>query len=404
MVQQTAGGAENRAEVTLLGRFSIQSQRGVFDDSDNRSLKMWSILAYIIIHRNRPIPKEELLEIFWKGERSANPGNALKTILFRTREAMVAVFGDQVNPFVARRGSYQWNPELICRVDVEEFEALCHRADDESLPKDERLALYAQVLPRYKAGFLPQLRRRSWADKMSGRYHDCYLGGVARCADLLDKAGRHEEMEALCRSCVELDPLNEKSGILLVRALLCQGKNLEALEQYSRSTDLRYRELGDGPSPAMQALYTEIMRMERGLEMDLGAIQGDLRETEERPGTFYCEYGLFREIYRLEARRATRGGDEVFIGLITLTDLEGKTPNMKAVNAAMQKLRVAAEANLRRGDVMARYSVAQLVFLLPGADRETSYMALERVVTAYQRQSRRNALKLTCRTRAVEPE
>lgn len=392
------------ARVSLLGRFSVRTDLGVFDDSDNRSQKLWSVLVYLLIHRDRPVPREELVETFWKDERSANPGNALKTLLFRIREALEPVFGSDVDPFLARRGSYQWNPEIPCQVDVEELEELCRKAGAKGMKTGDRMELYRQAMELYAGDLLPRLKRRDWAVPLSDKYHRIYLGASAEYAALLDGAGRYEQMEEICRAAAGVDPLDEKAAMLLVRAMLRQGKNLEALEYYGNCTDLRYRELGEGPSAEMQDLYTEIMKVEKGLETDLGAIQRDLKETGGRPGAFYCEYGLFREIYRLEARRAGRSGGTVFIGLITLSYPDGATPDAKTLTPAMEKLKLAAENNLRRGDVVARYSVAQLVFLLPGANRETSCLALERVADAYRRQSRRNELKLTYRTRAVESD
>lgn len=43
------------------------------------------------------------------------------------------------------------------------------------------------------------------------------------------------------------------------------------------------------------------MDTEEGLETNLEVIQSHLKETAARPGAFVCEYGFFREAYRLEA-------------------------------------------------------------------------------------------------------
>lgn len=391
------------AEVTMLGRFSIRWDGRVFDDQTNRSQKMWSVLTYLLVHRDRPIPREELIEIFWPDEHSSNPINALKTLLFRIRGVLEPVFGPERNPFLAKRGTYQWNPTIPCRVDVEEFEALCAEAKNKPLTEESRMAVYRRASALYRGDFLPKLSGHLWVMPLAARYHALYLEAVRGYATLLETARQYETMAAVCLTCTQLDPLDETGQLLYIRALLRQGKNAEALDQYGRCTDLLYRELGVRPSPELQELYTELMKMEQSLETDLGVIEQDLQETKTRDGAFYCEYGLFRELYRLEARRATRNSGETFIGLMTISLPNGACPERKLLAAAMEQLLGAAVTNLRSGDAVARYSGAQLVFLLPGVDRQSSVEALNRVAEAFSRQHRRNMLKLTCRTRAVEP-
>ena len=56
-----------------------------------------------------------------------------------------------------------------------------------------------------------------------------------------------------------LDELDEELHILIVRSLIHQGKETEALEAYEKATDLLYRNLGVTPSEEQRALYTAIM-------------------------------------------------------------------------------------------------------------------------------------------------
>lgn len=57
--------------------------------------------------------------------------------------------------------------------------------------------------------------------------------------------------------------------------------------------------------------------------------------------------------------------------------------------------------NLRRGDVVSKYSGAQYVVMLPAANFEDSTMVVERIVNAFYRQHRRNFLKITYRIREL---
>ena len=65
--------------VNMLGEFSITIGSQTIMDRNNESKKPWSLLEYLITFRDRNIPVEELIDLFWKDEASNNPAGALKT-------------------------------------------------------------------------------------------------------------------------------------------------------------------------------------------------------------------------------------------------------------------------------------------------------------------------------------
>ena len=241
-----------------------------------------------------------------------------------------------------------------------------------------------------------------WVIPLSAHYHTLYLEAVKAYSALLERAELFEEMTDLCTRASQLDPLDESLHILIVRSLLRQGKDSAALSHYEKATDLLYRNLGVRPSEELRALYTEIMAVEEGLETDLEVIQANLREAAARPGAFVCEYGFFKEAYRLEARRAARSGSCVHVGLVTVSLPDGGVPPLGVLSTTMDQLLDVLVHNLRRGDVVSKYSGAQYVVMLPSANFEDGTMVMERIVSAFYRQHRRNFLKLSYRIRELE--
>ena len=43
--------------ISLLGGFSLEMNGATLTDDINRSLKLWSVLAYLVLHRNRMVKK-----------------------------------------------------------------------------------------------------------------------------------------------------------------------------------------------------------------------------------------------------------------------------------------------------------------------------------------------------------
>lgn len=338
-----------RVAVTMLGGFRIRVDGNVLTDEINRSQKLWNVLCYLIAHRERTVPQSEFIELFWPEENSANPTNALKTLLYRVRSLLEPLFGEGLEPILSQRGAYAWNPAIACEMDVDRFELLCRRAQDTALPAQKRMALYEEAAEVYRGDYLPKLANQMWVVPISAHYHTLYLEAVKEYADLLEHAEKFEAMAELCTRASQLDPLDESLHTLIVRALLRQGKDSAALSHYEKATDLLYRNLGVRPSEELRALYREIMDVEERLETNLEVIQANLREAAQRPGAFVCEYGFFKEAYRLEARRSARSGACVHIALVTVSLPDGGVPPLGVLNTTMDQLLEVLVHNLRRG-------------------------------------------------------
>lgn len=388
--------------VSLLGGFALEVDGASLTDDINRSLKLWSVLAYLTLHRERAVPQSEFIELFWPDDHSSNQVNALKTLLYRIRAMLEPLFGQEIQPILSQRGAYIWNPAVGCTLDIDRFEELCRLGGDTQRTAEERMTSYREAVELYKGDLLPKLSHQMWLVPMAVRYHTAYIAAVKDFAVLLDEAALYEEMHEVCARASDLDNLDEGLHTLIVRALLRQGKDAAALEHYEKATDLLYRNLGVRPSEELRSLYKEIMATEKTLETDLGVIMTDLREAAARPGAFVCEYGFFKEAYRLEVRRAIRSGTCVHLCLITVSLPDGGMPQLKVLSNTMDQLLDVLVNNLRRGDVVSKFSGAQYVIMLPAANYEDSNMVMDRVVRAFYQQHRRSFLKLTVRVRELE--
>ena len=388
--------------INLLGGFSMERNGKILTDDINRSQKLWSVLAYLVIHRDRDIPQSEFIEQFWQKDNSSNPTSALKTLLYRIRAMIEPLFGEDVQPVIARRGAYRWNPDIPCFVDMDRFEDLCARAHEPEWDEQQRLAFYREATALYRGMLLPKLSDQIWLMPLAARCHNKFVEAVQELSALLTQHSCYEELADLDLRASNLDPADENLNILAIRALLYQGRNAQALAHYEAATELLYRNFGIRASQELRSLYGEIMVVEQGLETDLDVIREELRETADRPGAFVCEYGFFREIYRLEARRSSRSGVCVHIAVLTVSMPDGTVPALKQLNATMEQLLTVLRNHLRSGDVISRYSASQYAIMLPAANLEDSNKVLERIISVFYRQHRHNFMKITYKVREVE--
>ena len=390
--------------VTMLGNLQLSLGDATIDEKSTRSPKISNLLAYLLVHRDRNVPQEELVDILWPDEGSQNPGNALKTLLYRARATLEPLANGDMKMILSQRGAYLWNKSIPCVVDAEEFASLVKQASDTTLSTIHRKNLYRQAMIIYKQDFLVKLADQMWVIPIASYYHALYVEAVLDYAQLLSADAQYTELADLCNAAIRIEPYHEYLHALLVKALLYQGKRLAALNHYETATEFLYRNLGVRPSNELRALYQEIMKEQKGLELDLDVIMNDLRETASRPGMFLCEYGFFREAYRMEARRIARQGGCLHLALLTVTLPDGKTPELRLLNDNMEQLLQVLRLSLRRGDVAARYSGAQYVLMLPSANYEDSVTVMERIVTAFNKHKRKNFLKLSYKLRQLDSE
>ena len=100
--------------IQMLGEFTLQYGCQEISDNDNRSRKVWLLLAYMIYCRNRSVSQEDLVNLLWgEEERSSNPLNALKTMFHRVRTMLNQLDASAGHTLIIRRdGSYAWNPDV----------------------------------------------------------------------------------------------------------------------------------------------------------------------------------------------------------------------------------------------------------------------------------------------------
>ncbi len=392
-------------KVRMLGDFSIQNGEAEINDSDNRSKKVWLLLAYMIYYRNRTISQEELISLLWsESENSTNPTNALKTMFHRVRSTLNQLSSSAGHTLIVRReGNYAWNPDQPFFFDVDAFDTLC--AQSAAAENDAaRLDLGLQALALYRGDFLSKLSGESWVIPISTYFHNLYVHTVFACLALLEEAGRYEEEEALCRKALQIEPYDEGLYQYLMQSLLHRGLQKEAVRVYDDMNELLFSTFGIMPSDEIKALYRKAAHTVNDREISVGLVQEQLREPipSER-GALYCDYDFFKVLYHAEARSVARSGDAVHIGLLNVTDEAGAPLPKRSLDRCMENLRSLICNNLRRGDIASRCSVSQYIVMLPRANYENSCMVMDRIVRAFYRQYPHSPASLRYSVQPLEP-
>ena len=108
--------------INLFEKFEILKDGKQILSSLSNTRKTKMFLAYLIVNRDRTISHKELFELLWVGQEYANPGTALRTLLYRYRNLISDNGVDELEKsIISKRGAYQWNHEINVSIDIYDF-------------------------------------------------------------------------------------------------------------------------------------------------------------------------------------------------------------------------------------------------------------------------------------------
>ena len=157
-----------RLYLHLLGPFRLHQDDQPVAGFDQARLQ--HLLAYLVLHRNTPISRQQLAFAFWPDTPDQQARKNLRTLLTRLRQALPDA--DDCISVTARL--LQWRADAPLRLDVAEFEAAVAQAEGAD-PARAASALTVAVAT-YTGELLPDCYD-DWIIPLRERLHGAY--GVA---------------------------------------------------------------------------------------------------------------------------------------------------------------------------------------------------------------------------------
>ncbi len=383
----------------LFGGFEVQMNGIVISQTLARAPKAKSLLEYLLYCR-RVVPMEELFQIFWPQGKS--PKNALKVLIHRLRTALIqGGVPENIACIVQRQGGYQWNPALDTQTDVENFEKCYQEAMSGKAGRELQAERIRLGLGLYRGRFLDG--SELWMEAPSAHFYSAYHKMAQQLCTFYKEEGRTRESIELCRAVLRHDELDEMFNYELLTGLLSCGRAGDARAQYERLSERYYEKLGVQLPESLRRLQQEIQNAKDAMEMDIDSIRDSLEEKTPEAGAFVCEYPIFQELYRIEARCLERYGGRIFLGLLRLQAPGHKQIPQPVLETAMKTLMETARASLRKGDILAQFSASQCVLLLPTVTYESGRAVLMRIQERFSRLCSPEKVTVDGKLRPIRP-
>jgi DNA-binding SARP family transcriptional activator len=247
--------------VQCLGAFCVLHGDHRLEPWPNRRAK--SVFKYLVVHRERPVPKETLMDVFWPDTGVDAARNNLNVAVHALRRFLRDGHA-KVSHVIFHGGCYMIDPTLPVWIDAAEFERLADAGEAHErrgrLPEAVRDLHAAEAL--YQGGLFDDDPYEEWMLSRRRELQDRYVGVLERLAHLYRAVDDDRACLDVARKIVAVEPFREAAHRELMRCYARQGQQHLALRQYLDCAAALQDALDTQPEPRTVELYEQIRRRE----------------------------------------------------------------------------------------------------------------------------------------------
>jgi DNA-binding SARP family transcriptional activator len=239
---------QTKLRVRTLGRTRIDSEDGSLDGEWLGHLP-GEVLKFLICHRDRPVPTEELLETFWPQARGGGAASLRQTVHVMRQRLEPQRASRQPSSFiVGHKGGYELNLKTVW-VDADEFERRVHAGLRALARRDAVRAEQAlsQAATLRRGDFLADEPYADWALGERDRLRDLATRALRTLASLRRARGDLDGAMWPARELADLQPLDLDTQRDLLDLLLLRGRCSEASRRLEVVRRHWRRTFGDDP-------------------------------------------------------------------------------------------------------------------------------------------------------------
>jgi len=220
-----------------------------------------SLLAYLLLHRQRLHPREVLAGVFWGDQSEDRARSCLNTALWRLRGVLeprgiprgTYLVSTPIGEVGFNRKSDHW---LDVAVLEESLGPVLAKPVQEMASEDARELQDALSLC---TGELLEGCYEDWALRERERLRTLNLRGLAHLMRYRRDTGAYEESLACGRQILDLDPLREEIHREMMRLYVEAGQRALAIKHYQSCRKVLEEELAVPPMEETQRLYRQIL-------------------------------------------------------------------------------------------------------------------------------------------------
>jgi len=208
------------------------------------TLKSRSLLAYLVLHRDRPQARERLADLFWGDRPERRARRSLTTALWHIRRCF-----PEEGLILSELDTVQFDPRCELWLDVDGFQAKASRQDIASLQS---------AMTLYRGDFLDGFYD-DWIITERYRLEHLFSEALTRLMTAQETRGDHKTALSTAARLLQQDELREDAHRVIMRAYCRLGQRNAALEQYHHCQQIIQEELGVEPTAETTELNQQIL-------------------------------------------------------------------------------------------------------------------------------------------------
>ncbi|HEY3240998.1 MAG TPA: BTAD domain-containing putative transcriptional regulator [Acidimicrobiia bacterium] len=251
-------------EFHLLGAFEVAAGGRV---AVVGSPKQRALLAMLVVHLNRVVPLDAIVEELWGERLPASASASVQSLVSRLRRSLSDLCPEAGSCLRGREPGYVLEADPA-QVDANRFEELFTRGREAVQRGEPEAATEAleRALALWRGPALADLSDRRFARLEASRLEEARLAAVEELAEAELTLGHPAKALARLEPHVAEHPLRERAWGQIMVALYRLGRQADALRAYQRIRSILREELGLEPTPSLRRLEQQILLQRPELE------------------------------------------------------------------------------------------------------------------------------------------
>jgi DNA-binding SARP family transcriptional activator len=241
---------ELHLQAFALGPSRVMKDGRLLERSDWGSAVTKEMFFYLLEQR-QPLLKEQIIDLFWPEVSEERANSNFHSTTYRLRQAIAP------NALLYENELYRLNPDLEFWYDVEVFQDLLARANQQGLPLEQQERVLEEAIGIYGGNFMAECYS-DWCIPQREALGEIYLKALLQLGQIRALRNDLDEAIELFESALKLDNLREETYTLLMRMYALKGDRNGVTRWYRRCQEVLKKELGVHPLPETTQLYQEL--------------------------------------------------------------------------------------------------------------------------------------------------
>jgi DNA-binding SARP family transcriptional activator len=244
-------------KIKLFGKFTVECNETGLTGFEARQTQ--ELFSYLLLFRQRPQPRESLLETLWGDQFAGKARKRLRQTLWRLQSKLAK---QTYSTGLVLQIDNEWVQVAVSTelwLDTEEFEKVYRSINGKRISEltsaDFKKMEYAADL--YKGDFLEGWYS-DWCIFERERFRNMHLLLLDKLVQYCELQQKYDLGLSYAMEILRHDQAYERAHYQLMRLYVLSGNRTQALHQYAHCTTALHQELGVEPSERTKQLYEQI--------------------------------------------------------------------------------------------------------------------------------------------------